>query len=81
MTLKELKLTPGNVLVEEILESEDMGGLVKPVAYEDKAYMGRVIKGSVGKIVFFNKYSSTEFPFEGKKYLMLKTEDIVAYLE
>lgn len=84
-SINRLKVTPGNIIVEQILEDEEIGGLLKSAQYEDKAYMGRVLlsgEGSSvkpGDTVYFNKYSSTAFPFEGKGFLLLKNEDIIAY--
>jgi len=94
MKIEDLKVTQDNILIEPIkgdeeIEIEPVKGeadeLIKPEQYEDKAYRGTIIKKGekvslpIGAIVYFNKYSSTEFEFEGKKYLVLKQEDVIAY--
>lgn len=87
--LKNLKLLADNVLVEPISPNiETQSGLIAPTQYEDKAFMGRVIKigedikkkNLIGSIVYFNKYSTTSFIFDGKEYLILKVEDLIAYI-
>lgn len=88
MNLKDIKVLADNILVEPIQEEEKVGELIKPVWYEDRAYQGKVVKTGkdvkdigLGQIVFFNKYAATVFPFNGKEYLVLKVEDIIAVLD
>ena len=77
-------MMPGNLLVDPIKGEEvTVSGLVRPEQYEDKAYKGRVIKGedpfTEGTVVYFNKYSWITFPYEGKEYISLRVEDVIAY--
>ena len=86
-TIKDIKIVGDNILVEQILEDEITDGLIKSVQYEDKAYCGKIV--ALGKeappylvpgmVVYFNKYSSISFPFQGKDYLTIKVADIVGY--
>ena len=85
--LKSLKILSSNILVEPILESEEVGELIKTVQYDDKAFSGRVVligeevkDIEVGCIVYFNKYSSTVFPLDGIDYFVLKEEDIIGFV-
>ena len=36
---------------------------------------------NVGQEVIYSKYSGTEFTYEGKKYIVIKQNDILAILE
>ena len=87
---EQLNMTKGNILVRPILEDQTIQAgdieLVKDVQYEDKAFVGEVVSTAdddidVGQLVFFNKYSSIEFEFGDEDYLVLKVEDILAYID
>lgn len=81
----ELVILKDYILVKGIIENEEVGGLVKPTQYDDKASCGTVLKVGpeskipIGSVVYFNKYSSVIFPFEGEEFLVLRDEDAVAY--
>lgn len=90
--LKNLKILGDNILIDPIMGDEvvkaGMINLIKTQQYEDKAYSGKVLKiGSLvqeskllGATVYFNQYASTKFPFEGKEYLILKSEDVLGFI-
>lgn len=83
-----------NVFVKGI-NIEEKDGIVKPAQYEDKPEIGEVISigegrifenGSIvplkvktGDIVYFNKYSTTKFNFDGEDFYVVREEDIIGY--
>lgn len=84
-----------NVLIKG-LEVEERDGVYKPAQYDDKPDMGEVLKAGpgrlldnrdlvplsvkIGDIVYFNKYSSTKFNYDGVDYYLLREEDIYGYI-
>lgn len=84
--LSNLKVLNNNILVnaKDATMTTD-SGLVQSAQYEDKSFCGEVVSAGldtdipVGATVYFNKYSSTVFPYGDEEYLMLKEEDIIAY--
>jgi len=84
-----------NVFVKGI-EIEERDGIVKPASYDDKPELGLVIKVGTGRIletgeilplavkpgdtVYFNKYSSTKFNFDGEDYFVVREEDVIGYI-
>lgn len=86
-----------NILLEAIIPTEvDETGVIRPMNYEDKPELGKVLStgdgrlfdnGTVvplmvraGDIVYFNKYSSTKIRLGTIDYYLLKEEDIQAYM-
>ena len=86
--LKMAKLKPlGDKLIVERVEAvaKTAGGIVIPDTAKEKPEQGKVI--AVGKDakevkqsdkVLFAKYSPTEVKMDGKEYLLLKEEDVLA---
>lgn len=84
-----------NVFVKGI-EIEERDGIVKPAQYDDKPELGIVIKVGTGRLfdngeliplavkegdtVYFNKYSTVKFNFDGQDYFVVREDDIVGYL-
>jgi len=87
MNLKKLKVRQDNIIVDPIdptVETEE--GLIQTSEYEEKTYSGTVVavgdsveEIKVGDIVYFNKYSTTTFPYQDKEFQMLKLDDVIAY--
>lgn len=84
------------VLLPKEAESKTASGIFLPSASLEKSQIGKVIavgeggivdgnkvemQVKVGQEVLFAKYSGTEFDFEGKKYVIVKQNDILAILE
>ena len=75
---------------------EEKDGIIKPAQYEDKPEIGEVIGVGEGRIfdngtiiplkvqkgdtVFFNKYSSTKFNFDGEDIFIVREEDVISYI-
>ncbi len=82
--IKNLNVADGWLLVKPIIQNENIGGLVKPVQYEDKSDYGTVVRTSredikEESIVYFNRYAPIKQEFEGEEYLFLRVEDILAW--
>ncbi|NOX85057.1 MAG: co-chaperone GroES [Chlorobi bacterium] len=87
--MKELQPLNENVLLDMTQEEEQQktpSGIIIPDTAKEKPQYARVVAIgnienpgiSVGDIVFFKKYSGTEFEFEGNKYLMMPYADLLA---
>ena len=84
-----------NVMIKSV-EISERDGIVKPAQYDDKPEIGEVIgvgegrifdngtiiplKVKMGDTVFFNKYSSTKFNFDGEDVYVVREEDVISYL-
>lgn len=85
--INKLNLLADNILLEPINpDIETKSGLISPTQYEDKSFAGKVIKVGnkakqikIGSIVYFNKYSTVNFIFDAKEYLIIRLEDIIAF--
>ena len=87
----------GRVLVKTIEESsKSKSGIILQSSAQEKPLLAHVVAvsdefdddGKKNKIyvsegdkILFNKYSSSEFDFDGDKFLILNQEDILAKLE
>ena len=84
------------VLLPKEADKETKSGIILPTASLEKSQIATVIavgeggtidgkevkmQVKVGQEVLFSKYSGTEFTFEGKKYIVIKQNDILAILE
>jgi len=89
-----LKIQPlsDRVLVEpQAAETKTSSGLYIPDSAKEKPQQGKVVavgKGNkdhqmtvkVGNIVLYGKYSGSELKYEGKDYLIMKEDDILAII-
>ena len=84
------------VLLAKEAEKETKSGIILPTASQEKSQVGTVVAVGTGEVVdgkttpmqvkvgqevLFAKYSGTEVAFDGKKYIILKQNDILAILE
>lgn len=84
------------VLLPKEAEKETKSGIILPTASQEKSQIATVVavgKGGVvdgkevemqvkvGQEVLYTKYSGTEVNFDGKKYIVMKQNDILAILE
>ena len=84
------------VLLPKEADKETKSGIILPTASLEKSQVATVIavgeggtidgkevkmQVKVGQEVLFSKYSGTEFTFEGKKYIVIKQNNILAILE
>jgi len=92
--IKNFSVLYDNIVILPYKADEEVNGLVLPQQYEDKPQLGRVVKVgdgrlfddgsviplkvSVGDIVLFNKYSTTQFSLGSVDYLVIREEDVVA---
>ena len=87
-----LKIQPlaDRVLVEpQEAETKTASGIIIPDSAKEKPQQGKVVavgKGKkdhqmtvkVGDMVLYGKYSGSELKFEGKDYLIMREDDILA---
>lgn len=87
--MKELQPLNANVLLDisdNKSEQKTASGIIIPDSAKEKPQYAPVVAFgtiencaiTVGDVVFYKKYSGTEFDFEGKKYLMVPYEDLLA---
>ncbi len=87
-----IKPLADRVLVEPLpAETQTASGLYIPDSAQEKQHKGTVVavgKGKkdepmtvkVGDQVLYGKYSGSELQFDGKDYLMMREEDILAII-
>ncbi len=75
------------VAVREQSETKTASGLYLPDAAKEKPVMAKVVavgkevkELKVGDKVVYKEYSTTELKVDGKEYLIIKEEDILAVL-
>jgi chaperonin GroES len=85
------------VVIERLEEERSAGGIVIPDTAAEKPIRGKVISVGAGKLldngelraltvkkgdtVLFGKYSGTEIKIDGKEYLVMREDDILAIIE
>ena len=84
------------VLLPKEADRQTKSGIILPTASLEKSQIatvmavgeGGIVDGKevkmqvkVGQEVIYSKYSGTEFTYEGKKYIVIKQNDILAILE
>jgi chaperonin GroES len=93
----KIKPLQDRILVERVEEEETVGGIIIPDTAKEKPQKGKIIevgpgrKDDKGKIVpldvkpgdhvLFNKYAGTEIKIEGKEYLLMREDDVMALVE
>ncbi len=87
--MKELQPLNENVLLditEDKTEQKTVTGIILPDSAKEKPQYAKVIAiGNienagivVGDVVFYKKFSGTEFEFEGNQFLMVPYADLLA---
>jgi len=87
--MKELQPLNENVLLditEDKSEQKTSTGIILPDSAKEKPQYAKVVAIgnienagiSVGDVVFYKKFSGTEFEFEGSKFLMVLYADLLA---
>ena len=80
------------LIVPAPAEEKTIGGIIIPATAKEKPLQGEVVATcngtkdedmilKVGDTVLYGKYSGTELEFEGKKYLMMRQSDVLAFVE
>jgi chaperonin GroES len=91
LNLKTIAGTANRVIVEPApAETKTASGIYIPETAQEKPSKGTVVSVSeedpegkkptvkVGDVVIYGKYGGTEFPYEGKDYLIMRETDIYA---
>ncbi|MEA3311261.1 MAG: co-chaperone GroES [candidate division WOR-3 bacterium] len=93
----KIKPLQDRILVERVEEEETVGGIIIPDTAKEKPQKGKVIEVGPGRkdekgkpiplelkpgdVILFNKYAGTEIKVEGKEYLLMREDDIMALVE
>ena len=92
MSKLKIKLLADRVLVEPAAaETKTSSGIIIPDTAKDKPQKGNIVAVGpgtkdnpvtvkVGDVVLYGKYSGTELNYEGKDYLIMKENDILAII-
>jgi chaperonin GroES len=74
--------TQGGIFIPDNAKEKPMQGLVKAVGAGRKGEKGEAIamELKVGDKVLYGKYSGTEVTVDGKNYLIVKENDVLAVL-
>ncbi len=74
--------TQGGIFIPDNAKEKPMQGIVKAVGAGRKSDKGEIIAPElkVGDKVLYGKYSGTEVTVEGKNYLIVKENDVLAVL-
>jgi chaperonin GroES len=86
--MRKIQPINNNLLIklDEVKEDKTSGGIIIPDTAKEKSQEGEVIaipadsdSGlSVGDRVIYKSFSGTEITFEGEKYLIVPSDDILA---
>jgi len=95
MTMK-VKPLSDNILIQPLTETKLPSGIVIPETAKEKPQEGKVVAVGPGRYeegklikpevkkgdrVIYKKWGGNEIKIEGKEYLIVKSEDILAVLE
>lgn len=94
MAKLKLKPTPGYILIEPLeAETKTAGGIYLPEGASEKPQKGKILNvgaaafvegqkikapAKVDDVVFYKKWGGNEVKIEGKEYMFVKFEDILA---
>ena len=86
--MRKIQPINNNILIklDEVKEDKTAGGIIIPDTAKEKSQEGEVvalppdsdISVSVGDRVMYKSFSGTEITFEGEKYLIVLSDDILA---
>jgi len=86
--MKKIQPINNNLLIklDEVKEDKTSGGIIIPDTAKEKSQEGEVIAlppdsdigVSVGDRIMYKSFSGTEITFEGEKYLIVPSDDILA---
>lgn len=86
--MRKIQPINNNLLIklDEVKEDKTSGGIIIPDTAKEKSQEGEVIAlppdsdigVSVGDRVMYKSFSGTEITFEGEKYLIVPSDDILA---
>jgi len=92
----KIKPLSDNILIQPLTETKLPSGIVIPETAKEKPQEGKVVAVGPGRIeegklikpevkkgdrVIYKKWGGNEIKIEGKEYLIVKSEDILAILE
>lgn len=86
-----LKPVGPRIIIEQVQAEEKIGEIYLPTSAKEKPFIGRVvavgvgtpefpIEVNVGDKVLFSKFGGTAVKHEGKEYLIMMQEDVLAVI-
>ncbi|RPI99340.1 MAG: co-chaperone GroES [Chloroflexi bacterium] len=69
--------TPGGILLPETAKEKPQQGMIEAVGSEEEM----VTDLKVGDRVLFPKYTGTEIKYDGKTYLLMNEDDVLARIK
>lgn len=81
--ITEEKVTKSGIYLPDNVEEKPMMGKVIAIGPGKKNEEGKIIplEVKIGDKVLFTKYAPTEIKIEGKEYLVIREDDILAIIE
>jgi chaperonin GroES len=86
--MRKIQPINNNLLIklDEVKEDTTAGGIIIPDTAQEKSQEGEIVAVpadsdsslSVGDRVIYKSFSGTEITFEGKQYLIIPSDDILA---
>ncbi len=86
--MRKIQPINNNLLIklDEVKEDKTVGGIIIPDTAKEKSQEGEIVGVppdadvgvSVGDRVIYKSFSGTEITFEGEKYLIVLSDDILA---
>ncbi len=77
LPIEDESQTPGGILLPETAKEKPQQGTIEAVGSEDEMMTDL----SIGDRVLFPKYTGTEIKFEGKTYLLMNEDDVLARIK
>lgn len=81
--VEEEAKTAGGLIIPDTAKEKPQKGVIIAAGHGKKSDEGKVLPldVKVGDQILFGKYSGTEIKVEGKEYLMMREEEILAVIE
>lgn len=81
--LQKETTTPGGIVIPDTAKEKPQEGKVIAVGPGKKDEEGEYIEMSVkkGDVIMYKKWGGTEVKIEGKDYLLVREEDVIALVE
>jgi len=79
---EEEEVKKGGIIIPDTAKEKSQRGNVKAVGPGKKNEDGKVIplEVKVGDKIFFSKYGGTEVKIDGKEYVIMREEDVLAII-
>ncbi|MBT9137929.1 MAG: 10 kDa chaperonin [Syntrophomonadaceae bacterium] len=80
--VEEEEVKKGGIIIPDVAKEKSQRGEVKAVGPGKKNEDGKVIplEVKVGDKIFFSKYGGTEVEIDGKEYVIMREDDVLAII-